>query len=86
MNSISTKDRIITLDDISKRKDELKLSLDESKTVIVTSVKDLFTPPPAVTSGNALMRNLGTGLVVFNGIKSGLKVIRIAKSIFNRLK
>ncbi len=87
MINYSSPNTIKTLDDITRRKEELQLGLDGSKTIIVSSVKGLFAPPPAVTnSSSALMRNLGTGLVIFNGVKTGFKIIRIVKSLFKRFK
>jgi len=87
MINYSSPNTIKNLEDIARRKEELQLGIDESKDMIMFSVKDLFSPPPAMAhSSSAIVRNLGTGLVIFNGIKTGVKVVRMIKAIFTKFK
>lgn len=76
---------ITTLEEIALRKEELRLKLEESKLMISDSAKEIFMPNSVLAnSSNALMRNLGTGMMVFNGVKTGIKVVRMVRAFFKR--
>lgn len=76
-----------SLEDIARRKEELRMELDVSKNQLLDTVGDVFSPPPAIAnSASAVVRNLGTGMVIFNGVRSGLKIVKVIRGFLKRSK
>lgn len=76
----------ITLEDICKRKEALKWQLEKQKSVIHSAVKETFSPTPSEKAAHPLMRKFSTGIAIFDGIVTGVKIIRKIKKIFKRKK
>ncbi len=76
----------ITLEEIYKRKEAVKLQIDEQKSIIMSSVKGVFSPTPAEKAAHPLIRKFSTGIAIFEGLMTGIKIIRKVRAIFHRKK
>lgn len=76
----------ITLEEISRRKAELRLKIEKQRSIIIASVKETFAPTPSETSLHPVMRSFSTGLAIFDGVMTGIKIMRRIKAFFKRMK
>lgn len=76
----------MTLEEIGRRKKALRKEMEEQMAVIIASSKKLFSPTPSETSLHPLMRNFNTGFAIFDGVMTGIKLIRRVKAFFKRMK
>lgn len=78
--------KTITLEEIHKRKEAVKLQMDKQKNIIISSVKEAFSPTPAEKAAHPLIKKFSTGVAIFEGLMTGIKIIRKIKAIFKRKK
>lgn len=75
----------LTLDDISRRKAEVKKQLDAQKQVIGVLCREAVAPlKPAAKKTNVLMRAFNTGMAVFDGVMIGVRFMRRMRRAFRR--
>ena len=72
----------ITLDMICQQKAEKLSEIRASKQRISLQARELFHPAEATSKSNALINNFSSGIAIFNGVITGLKIIRRIRSIF----
>lgn len=72
----------ITLEEIAKRKAELRKEISEQKTRMTTTTQKIFAPLMPDPSGNPLMKSFNTGLAIFDGVMMGFKIIKSIKRFF----
>jgi hypothetical protein len=72
----------ITLDVICQQKAEKLSEIRASKQRISLQARELFHPAESTNKSNALINNFSSGIAIFNGVLTGLKLIRRIRSIF----
>ena len=66
-----------SLEEIRQLKAQTFAELQQQKEAVSKSVRKLVAPlAPAVTKGNSLMRAFNTGIMAFDGVMLGVKLIR----------
>lgn len=77
----------ITLEDISRRKEELLEEIRLQKKAMTATARDIFAPlAPANNKADAIMRSFNTGMAIFDGVMMGIKIMRKVRSYFSKLK
>ena len=75
----------ITLEDIALRKAELQKDIQEKKENIKELSRELFAPlEPATNKANAMMRAFNTGMAIYHGAMTGVKIVRRIRKLFRR--
>ncbi|MDM8336659.1 hypothetical protein [Mediterranea massiliensis] len=75
----------ITLEDIALRKAELQKDIQEKKENIKELSRELFAPlEPATNKANAMMRAFNTGMAIYDGAMTGVKIVRRIRKLFRR--
>ena len=75
----------ITLEDIALRKAELQKNIQEKKENIKELSRELFAPfEPATNKANAMMRAFNTGMAIYDGAMTGVKIVRRIRKLFRR--
>lgn len=83
MNTPSTNiNQPITLEEIARRKVELKKEIGEQKSRMTTTTQNIFAPLMPSPGSNPLMRSFNTGLAVFDGVMMGFKIIKSIRRFF----
>lgn len=75
---------VITLDIISQQKAEKLEEIRASKKRIVDNARQIFHPTETLNSANTLMNNFSSGMVIFNGVLTGFKIIKRIRSFFKK--
>ena len=86
MNTTPTNNPKIALEDIIQRKDDLKKEIDAQNKIIIKSVRNIFAPEPATSSANSLMKSFNTGLAIYDGVMTGIKIMRKIRVFLRRMK
>lgn len=79
MNSLAPNrsQSLASLEEIRQLKVRTYAELQQQKETVSRSVRKLVAPlAPAVTKGNSLMRAFNTGILAFDGVMLGVKLIR----------
>ena len=76
----------ITLEEIARRKSELKQQLDEQRSIIIATAKETFAPTSEETSLHPLMQGMNRGLAIYDGVITGIKIMRRIRFFFKRMK
>lgn len=66
----------ITLEDIRKRKQQIRKQLNQNKKKMKTQANALFSPVPVRDKFDMGYKWISNGLAIYDGIKMGIKVIR----------
>lgn len=75
----------VTLEDIALRKAELQKDIQEKKENIKELSRELFAPlEPATNKANAMMRAFNTGMAIYDGAMTGVKIVRRIRKLFRR--
>ena len=75
----------ITLEDIALRKAELQKDIQEKKENIKELSRELFAPlEPATNKAKAMMRAFNTGMAIYDGAMTGVKIVRRIRKLFRR--
>ena len=74
----------ITLEDIIRMKTEKLEEIRASKKRIVDNARQIFHPTETLNSANTLMNNFSSGMVIFNGVLTGFKIIKRIRSFFKK--
>lgn len=79
-----TPKNVITLDMIAQQKAEKLEEIRASKKRIVDNARQIFHPTETLNSANTLMNNFSSGMVIFNGVLTGFKIIKRIRSFFKK--
>lgn len=79
-----TPKNVITLDMIAQQKAEKLEEIRASKQRIVDNARQIFHPTETLNSANTLMNNFSSGMVIFNGVLTGFKIIKRIRSFFKK--
>lgn len=76
----------ITLADIAHRKAQVKQDIREQKKQITLTAGNLFSPlTSAGSSVNSLIKSFNTGVVIFDGVMLGFKIMKKIRKFFRRI-
>lgn len=79
-----TPKNVITLDMIAQQKAEKLEEIRASKQRIMDNARQIFHPTETLNSANTLMNNFSSGMVIFNGVLTGFKIIKRIRSFFKK--
>jgi hypothetical protein len=78
------KNEVITLEMIQQmRREKLKEIRAAGKTIKNTT-SGIFSPQERQTGVNGLMQQVGTGIAIYDGVMTGIKIIRQIRKMFKR--
>ena len=74
-----------TLEQLMQQKAALLQEIREQKTLMVQTARDIVAPfTPATRQSNRFMRVFNRGMIVFDGIVLGMKMMRRFRNLFGR--
>ena len=83
--SVSTSP-VITLEEISRRKKEVKKQIEIQKVLMTSTASELFSPTKATNKMEFFMNSFNSGMAVFDGVMTGLKIMRRIRLLFKKKK
>lgn len=75
---------MLTLDMICQQKAEKLAEIRASRQRIVDHTRDIFRPAETIQGANSLMNSFSSGMVLFNGVLTGFKIIKRIRNFFRR--
>ena len=73
----------ITLDDIARQKAEVLKKIRAHQDTITASTRQFFSPlQPMTNKSNGIMKAVNTGMVMFDGLVIGLKLLKAFRKVF----
>lgn len=76
----------ITLEEITRQKKAVRLQIREQRDRIQQTATELFSPVKATTKVEMLMNSVNSGIAVFDGVMTGLRIMRRVRGLFRRKK
>lgn len=81
MNPLNHND--ITPESIARQKAEVLKKIQVHKASITESAHQLFAPiQPIANKSNGIMKTVNTGIAMFDGLMTGIKIVRSIRNIF----
>ena len=80
-NENTSKD-YITLERIADRKASIKMQLEESHKIIQSRARKIF-ETDSTKGNNSFMNHISTGFAIFDGVMTGLRIMRKVRSLFS---
>lgn len=77
---------IVTLEEISQRKKEVKRQINIQKALMQSTASELFAPTKAANKMELFMNSFNSGMAVFDGVMTGLKIMRRVRLLFRKKK
>ncbi len=75
----------ITLEDIQRKKGEVRLELEKQREEFLKKTKQLSTSyHNPIVGGNGIVGAFRTGYAIFNGISNGIRIMRSIRKMFRR--
>lgn len=85
-NNNSKHTPIITLEEIARRKAEKREEVLKAKTQITETLRELFVPEENKGGIEGIMQHVNTGIAVYDGVMTGIKIMRKVRSYFTKKK
>lgn len=76
----------ITLEEITRQKKAVRLQIREQRDRIQQTATELFSPVKATTKVEMLMNSVNSSIAVFDGVMTGLRIMRRVRGLFRRKK
>ena len=77
----------ITLEELTQRKQKLLSEIHNQKKAMTATARELFAPLAAPSNkADAMMRSFNTGMAIFDGVMTGIKIMRKIRGYFRNLK
>ena len=70
----------ITLESISEKKADIRGQLEESRKAIQRQTKGIFAPA-SPKGGNNFMNHISSGIAIFDGVMTGIRIMRKIRSV-----
>lgn len=86
MNYNTPKNTIITLEDIARRKNEKREEVRKAKEQMTETLHELFVPEENKGGVEGIMQHINTGIAVYDGVMTGIKIMRRVRSFFVKRK
>ncbi|MGL5938680.1 MAG: hypothetical protein ACRCZY_01225 [Phocaeicola sp.] len=74
----------MTLEEITRRKEELKAEIDLKERKISSLANDFFTTSPPKTKIESVMQHVQSALWIYDGVMTGIKVVRRFQRLFEK--
>ena len=75
----------ITLEEIAKRKKEIKRQLNEQKTVMTTKTQSLFsTPKQELARWDSTANTISKAIAIYDGVMLGFKLMKRFRGVFGK--
>ena len=71
---------------INQLRKEKKMELKASKEKIITIGHELFNPPESKNKMDSMMQHVNAGIAAYDGLMTGLKILRKVRGFFRRTK
>ncbi len=83
MTMIQKTEKEITLEDIARQKAEVLKKIRTHQDTITSSTRQFFSPlQPIANRPNGIMKAVNTGMVMFDGLLIGLKILKAIRKVF----
>ena len=76
--------KVITLEEISSRKKEVQRQIKEQQQLMQSTAAGLFAPVTAANKVELFMNSVNSGMAMFDGVMTGIKVVRRVRGFFKR--
>ncbi|WP_455671992.1 hypothetical protein [Phocaeicola sp.] len=86
MDNSTSKNTIITLEEIARRKNEKREEVRKVKAQMTQTVHELFVPEENKGGVEGIMQHISTGIAVYDGVMTGIKIMRRVRSFFVKKK
>lgn len=80
------KPTVITLEVIAQQKAEKLKEVQKTKENISGLVRELFAPTESQNGMMGLMHHVNTGIAVYDGVRTGIKIMQRIRSFFRKKK
>lgn len=77
---------VITLEMIAQRKAEKLEEVKKVKENLSQTVRELFMPMEKKNGIEGIMQHVNTGIAVYDGVRTGIKIMQRVRSYFRRKK
>ncbi len=84
MNTKQPSNVTYTLEDIIARKQAKRKEILESKEYLQTLAQNLFAPNESKNKLDGLMQHVNMGIAAYDGIMTGIKILRRVRGFFDR--
>lgn len=74
----------VTLEEITRRKNEKKEEVRKLKAQMTQTMREMFAPEENKGGAMGIVQHIGTGIAVYDGIMTGIKVMRRVRGFFTR--
>lgn len=77
---------IITLEVIAQRKAEKLAEVQQAQKEMRQTLRSLFAPVEQKGGVEGIMQHINTGIAVYDGVRTGIKIMQRVRSFFQRKK
>lgn len=74
------------LQEIAQRKAALKEQLRKQRAVVIQTAQETFAPTPEEQSLHPLMQQFSRGLALYDGVMTGLRIMRRVRRFLSKLR
>lgn len=85
MNTTSLKDKI-TLEAITALKEKKREEIRAVKENMSSIMSDILEPSESKKGMEGIMQNISTGMAIYDGVQTGMKIIKRVRSFFTKSK
>lgn len=78
------KTSLITLEVIARRKAEKLEEVRKAKKEMVQTLRDLFAPVEQRGGMEGIMQQVSTGIAVYDGVRTGIKIMKRVRGFFRK--
>ncbi len=82
--SVPPKPQVITLEMIVQRRTEKLAEIQQAKERLTDTVSTLFAPIENNGGVNGIMQHVSTGIAIFDGVRTGIKIMQRIRDFFRR--
>ena len=77
----------LTLEEIARRKEAVRGQLAAQRAEIAATVREIVAPTPAAgTPTHPLVQGFRTGMMIFDGVMTGLKIMRKVRAFIRKMR
>ncbi len=85
-NLVTPKPQVITLEMITQRRAAKLVEIQQSKEKLSETVNALFSPIESKGGVDGIMQHVNTGIAVYDGVRTGIKIMQRIRGFFRRKK
>ena len=77
----------VTLEEIARRKETVRGRLAAQRAEIAATVREIVAPTPSFgVSAHPLVQGFRTGMMIFDGVMTGLKIMRKVRTFIRKMR